>query len=82
MRPERRVVGRLVEHLDLRQALAFRLDGLNLKHKAKGENQSLFVWEDPYVGTYRECGEKILVLTWWCFAVSIEWDGRERGERP
>ena len=27
-------------------------------------------WDDPYVGTYRECGEKILVLMWWCFAVS------------
>ena len=26
------------------------------------------VWKDPYVGTYRECKEKILVLTWWCFA--------------
>ena len=22
------------------------------------------VWEDPYVGSYRDCGEKILVLTW------------------
>ena len=22
------------------------------------------VWDDPYVGTYRESGEKILVLTW------------------
>ena len=27
------------------------------------------VWEDPYVGTCRERGETILVLTWWCFAV-------------
>ena len=28
------------------------------------------VWGDPYVGTHRESGEKILVLTWWCFAVN------------
>ena len=25
------------------------------------------VWDKPYVGTHRECGEKILVFTWWCF---------------
>ena len=29
------------------------------------------VWDDPYVGTHRESGEKILVLTWWCFAVEV-----------
>ena len=33
------------------------------------------VWDDPYVGTYRECGEKILVLTWWCFAVYARKNG-------
>ena len=27
------------------------------------------VWDDSYVGTYRECSKKILALTWWCFAV-------------
>ena len=27
------------------------------------------VWDDQYVGMHRGSGEKILVLTWWCFAV-------------
>ena len=26
-------------------------------------------WDDPHVGTYRECGEKILVFTRWCLDV-------------
>ena len=30
------------------------------------------VWDIPYVGAHRECGEKILVFIWWWFAVTVE----------
>ena len=28
------------------------------------------VSDDQHLGTHRECGEKVLDFTWWCFAVS------------